>query len=1397
MKPTYSKFLEINPNFESVVDIDADKRHPELWKEYIVGPDMEKFMDKICLSLGNEQVDARRSFWLNGSYGTGKSYAGILLKHLLEDPPEVVENFLAKNNRLAQFKNRFMKCRRNGAYLVVWKTGCIGLRTDDMLLIEATKAIQDALVEKFGDKAVLGANSLVGIVQKCLKDSRYNWDSIVKTTILSDDYPTAESLRTAVDSGDLKAIQAVAQVLRETMGAGLVNNLETFRAWVREVIEANGLTKTGIFLIWDEFTEYVAKADGHTVLQQLSEFSKEAAFFACFILHKTKELVASVGGEDSYQRIIDRFHEAEFHLSADASLDLIAGSIMKRTGMEQNWANVRQDVVDRLMKHRADLEIALGLDTRVMDMLDDLCPMHPMTIRLLSRVAENYAAEKRTMFRFMKDSANDSTGFAGYIHQYGPDDEASWLTPDWLWDYFFMGDSDFRDKDTKVAEYIRHYYEQQDLVKDSEEALVIFKVIMLLLAVNASVKGMFVRNRNRGGLPATLDSLELCLTGVMDKNRVDDLANTLADNKLIVLDTAANGDVRLELPFRGGADDFQIKYDANDKKYTRYQMWSKDGDFAKAFEEKAKDENDVLTKRIKFAACCNETNSIKMRLAEIKKELDRSPYKLGLLIVTVDSDLTAKSIQGSLKDILAETNEPRLTVALLHTPLTDDTRRKWLTAITKEDLAKESGNIGSANQYHSEAVTTLATWVSPAADGGKITAWNGENEWGNLHGLNHLRHTIRQNVFAKRFPYAPETVVETVTAYKPCKDGAALAGIRRETKDAQVKSVLAGLGGLQKCKGIDEMAATGGDPKSEAIAHLAQSIRHQMESGARVSLSDLWEKLAAPPFGYYDTVACGVLLGYVFSAYKNSEYSWTDSSQGTQVLNEANLAKMVLLMVKGKTTTDYLSRGSEDFQLFRGRIQKIMGLTENETAAETACWRNMREAVNKCGVPFWTLKYLQPESFDSPEMHHIAGEIAENIHRFIAEDENHENIIAEVNRLFSGRGKIKDSLALAWGDKASMKQAFRTFLFDASPELGEISQKLSIQPENLSDKLHSVMQDSIYTWTEEQVREKLPLVVAEYRYLSALGDAVGKTYRSMDMARQDLRNLFDFVRIPLTVLETLDKPWFPALREMYHIAFGGDSEPTDRGDMAAEFSSHGKEAMDFLKDNKPVLYEILAQKQLDFSPEEVNIVYDGLKNVRVNASIGMFQQALEAKTREIAQAQDRMKLKSKWEELSGQATVRDWCNIHGAPLLWVLPKDLRPAFATLARVQKGQTVPANDVVSALAAISAMDTAILKDDSLISEAMLKVVGEEYRDIFEQERKKVMFDAKAKLGNDMSIWDVSGLRVLQQILKREWQEKAKREKLSLAKNRVRTMNESDLRGAVQAFLEAHPEFCDDFQ
>lgn len=1389
----YSNYLEVNPLFESVVDIDADQRNPHLWQEYIVGEDMTKLVEFLCQSLGNEAPDLRRSFWVHGSYGTGKSYAAIFVKHLLEEKPDTVDAFMANHQMLSPFRTRFMKCRRNGDYLVIWKTGCTGIRSGDMMLLEAEKAVREALIAKFGDEADLGSGSLLNAVKAKLNDDKINWEFVLDSTTLGDDYPTVDELRAKVCAGDLKALQRTATVIRQN-GWGLVDNLETFKAWITEVIDANGLAKSGIFFIWDEFTEYVNHSDDHTVMQQISEFCKVKPFFMLYVVHRSDEMVDSMG-KDRYQMITNRFHTAEFHISADASYDLIAGSFGPRPGMDEHWKEERKTVVKEIKPHLPDMA---GLDDKISESIEYLCPMHPMTIKLLARVAESYAAAQRTLFRFMKDQSVPDQGFIGYINKYGPDDQAKWLTPEWLWDYFFTRESDFSDKDTKAAEFIRHFEESKHLVEGDENTFRVFKVAMLLLAVMSSTKGVYGGVKSQGGISSTVECLKSCLAGTMTAQMVDDKLQILEDDKLMNRDEHG-GVTRLQLPFKASAgDEFDKRFASNDKKYNRYQMFTRDGIFSSAFEKRALDENEPASKRIKVAVCCAETLSIKNRLDEIQKELDKAPYKLGLLLVTVKDDTQALSIQGELER-LARDGDERLIIALIRTAFTDEKRKEWLTRMTRMEMASEAAQTASAGGFKIEMEQIVATWVNQAVAGSKITAWHGTQVFSNQYGMAQLRKTISTNVLQVLFPYAPETIVVTSTAYKGCNDPAPLVGITRSTNNSQMKSVLTGMqtAGILDAASIHELAQKDGSKGAKAIAAVARLVEEKMTSG-KVILSDLWELLQRKPFGYYDTIACGVLLGFVFSFYKDSAYSWTDNAQSTHVLGESTLKTMVLGMCKGRMTTDYLSAGTVVFQNFRDYAKAFFGLADVQVANETECWRNIREAITKSGSPLWTLKYLDDNAYINANYKDATLQVVDALQRFVMQEHDREPIMSEVLTLMTGRGKVKTILQKTFHDKATLAAAFRSFLFDASPDLKAIAGKLNLQPEPLNDKLHQVMQGFIYTWTEDQVKEKLAAVAQEYIYLDVLNSVIGKDCHDISEARKELANVFKFFRISMEVVEKLNLPWFDALRILCKVSRGGIAQetPEEQSQEIEVIRQYGKEAMSALRDAKPVLSAILENRGLDCTKDELDTIYQGLKEMTYDTTIGQFDNALKTQTARISMARNRVLLLNKWTTLTGEETVKSWCVTHKAPIQWIVPKTCLKAILTVIDVQQNARIMDQQVQSALQVLDTLDVGLMTDDQKIEAALISTIGIEYKEIWQAERDMLISKARQRNGADMSTWSVTELISVQRMLKEAQQEKAKKEKLAATKTSVQNMAEATLRSRIATFLDQHPEFCDSF-
>lgn len=372
-------------------------------------PKLSRHTD-ICDSLKYEDEDKRRSFWIHGAYGTGKSYAGIVLKHLFEDDISSIRRFLS-NQMLIQYRDRFLSIREKGEFLVIWKSQATDIRSGIQLMMTMEDAIRKKLKEKYGQSAYYGKNSLIAAAQEAVNDSSINWEELFVNPAygLFEEYGSVDEFRDEVLNGSLKAANVVARIYRDK-GWGFFTSLTKFKEWVADVIEGNHLQDTGIIFIWDEFTSYLRNNPTDDVLQPLSEFCKEQPFFMFLIVHRAPSWVSQIG-EEIYEQIIHRYHSLDFHVSESAAYELIGSSILTRAGMDEQWNAERDKLMKSISKNFADFD---NLDmSNKKERLRQLCPLHPMTLSLLAIVAQNFGASQRTLFRFMKDpkESEQNVGF--------------------------------------------------------------------------------------------------------------------------------------------------------------------------------------------------------------------------------------------------------------------------------------------------------------------------------------------------------------------------------------------------------------------------------------------------------------------------------------------------------------------------------------------------------------------------------------------------------------------------------------------------------------------------------------------------------------------------------------------------------------------------------------------------------------------------------------------------------------------------------------------------------------------------------------------------------------------------------------------------------------------------
>ena len=64
--------------------------------------------------------------------------------------------------------------------------------------------------------------------------------------------------------------------------------------------------------------------------------------FLCVLLFTAIRLGYQNSGDETYERILHRYHELNFHITESAAYDLIGDSIVPRPGMETQWEEVKR-----------------------------------------------------------------------------------------------------------------------------------------------------------------------------------------------------------------------------------------------------------------------------------------------------------------------------------------------------------------------------------------------------------------------------------------------------------------------------------------------------------------------------------------------------------------------------------------------------------------------------------------------------------------------------------------------------------------------------------------------------------------------------------------------------------------------------------------------------------------------------------------------------------------------------------------------------------------------------------------------------------------------------------------------------------------------------------------------
>ena len=83
----YNEIIGVRPNFDDTFNMTQER--PDSWKSFITNTQFETNLKKVIHAFtapASTNLNDRKSIWIQGTYGTGKSHSTSVMKHLLCDP---------------------------------------------------------------------------------------------------------------------------------------------------------------------------------------------------------------------------------------------------------------------------------------------------------------------------------------------------------------------------------------------------------------------------------------------------------------------------------------------------------------------------------------------------------------------------------------------------------------------------------------------------------------------------------------------------------------------------------------------------------------------------------------------------------------------------------------------------------------------------------------------------------------------------------------------------------------------------------------------------------------------------------------------------------------------------------------------------------------------------------------------------------------------------------------------------------------------------------------------------------------------------------------------------------------------------------------------------------------
>ena len=949
-------------NYLPVYDITAESSN-RLWASFIPTNQFCELLQQTMTAVSSSDKFKRKSIWVQGTFGTGKSHASSVVRHLLCDQYEDV-NFYFNKIEDPSLRAQVDNFRKNKRFFSVVIKGVEGAYDLPRFSLSLQRQVKEAL-DAAGHSNIVVKSDFESAVQYVEEHMQYTQDAIDKHEDLKDIAPTPEAVISLLKGNNIQAYMELEEALYKTVGVPLTTkNVSEWLAEVEHAIEAEGIAD-GLIIFWDEFTSIMEAigSDRINVLQNIAEKSQSCNLFLFLISHRVEDQVTTGSKREDVKTMNDRFYTIRYMMD-----EVSTYKVMRHTFDLKNEDDYSILKYNRTVKLNELIDYLCegGVEDERKSILE-LFPMHPYSAFLCSKLSDYVGSANRSVVNFMND---DKKGFRKFIADESVYELHGLLTAEWLWDFFYDSFAANPLCGAFTSNYQNHIHRVQEA---GDDYVRVYKGILLLntLSTQFATKST--------DIIARISPNEKSIRGLFADDRLepkmDDILRFLDTNQIIARDVF--GEFKISVSSLNPAEI------AKEKEKVAAQFKTANDFLAYNFAAKTNitklfTVGDYLIRKCEpqLFSCSDQESVVR---AKLNKYTSEKPNTLHVAIYLAVTEEERRAFENRVKDFSSEfLNSIHI---IPDEVLSNEARTKFIDLIANHNVAKSHYQESIEKESELAAKQLINKWGNRLVNGSFSLYFNGEQTREGI--VNNIYALINKKFSFRVFPKG----MEAIKAYRTGVANTFLANknfpalvlqmLQSPTRDKLVKFSGSDLPAKYIFEENDnhlvdeECRLTSAAITGEAwIAQVCQEVDQCIEDAKKkyvdkFSLSEIFAPLMRPPFGFFPSRANWVAFAYALRKHKADLFVTTIS----QPISDEKLSEMIVELFKmwndghSEASNKLMLRfGSKEESELTQLLYDVFQLQFIKDIPEVKSLSNVRWGINefcmqKSKYPLWVLTY--------------------------------------------------------------------------------------------------------------------------------------------------------------------------------------------------------------------------------------------------------------------------------------------------------------------------------------------------------------------------------------------------------------------------------------------------------